>query len=120
MEKIVPVLQLSSSAVTRPRGREAFTRLVGYLDDYESVQIDLRSTELISSSFLDEVVLSLKAMDVLDRVVFLVTDLAVRQRLANIAAVRDAQIFYRTHEKSPKEIILPHEYPGLELKRAKA
>jgi hypothetical protein len=120
MEKTIPVSQLANSAMTRQRGREASTRLLSYLDSYDSIQIDSRATDLVSSSYLDEIVLNLKAAGAFDRVVFLVSDQTVLHRLAGIAAVRDARIFYRTNPRSPKDVVRPHPVQAVELRRAKA
>lgn len=116
MERIIPVTKLASSTATRLRGQGAYVNLVEYLKGGESVSLDLRGQELISMSFLDQIVLNLKAADLLDKVTFLLNEPAIHQRIARIAAFRDAVIFYKSSESEPRKPIEPQPSPELQLK----
>lgn len=119
MERLIPVTNLSPSTTTRPRGNQAYRSLKEHLKSGESVSVDLRGPDLISISFLDEIVMNLKDSDLLDKVTFIFTDRAVQQRIARIAAFRQASIFCKRSESEPREPITPQPSPDLQLKPRK-
>lgn len=116
MERIIPVTKLAASTATRLRGQGAYVQLEEHLKAGESVSLDLRDQELVSMSFLDQIVLNLKAADLLDKVTFLVNDPAIHQRIARIAAFRDAVIYYAPSASEPRKPIKPQPSPDLHLK----
>lgn len=118
MNRQISIRDLSRSTVTRSRGNQAYLKLLEYLRSGEELQIDLRGQELISISFLDELVIKLNAARLLDRVTFLLSAEDTYKRLAQIAAIRNARIFYQRTEREarqPVELIYPS---SLELKPA--
>jgi hypothetical protein len=116
MSRIIPINKLSPSTVTRSRGNEAYRKVVEYLKTGESLVIDLRGQELISISFLDEVVIKLQSAQLLDKVAFLFVADDTHQRLAQVAALRKAQIFYTRNEQEDRKVIEVRPVPGLEFR----
>lgn len=115
MEITISVTQLAPSGISRARGHQAFENLQNYLSN-GPVEIDLNHSDLLSISFLDELVLKLLAANQLQNVSFLVADLSVQQRLAHVAALRDARIQYRTTKGGMTAVIDPRPAPRVELK----
>ena len=71
-------------------------------------------------SFLDEVVINLKSANLLDKITFIFAADDIYQRLAQIAAIRNAQIFYKSSEKEDRRIIEVRPVPGLELRKVRS
>jgi len=120
MNRLISIKELSPSTVTRSRGSEAYTELLDYLKSGEPVEIDLRGQELISMSFLDEMVIKLSSAGLLDKVTFLVTNETIYQRLAQVAAIRCARIFYKPGEGEERKIIESKPVHDLELRKARS
>lgn len=120
MKRRLLVKELSESTVTRPRGHEAYRELLEYLKTGEPLEIDLRGQELISGSFLDEIIINLKASNLLDKVTFLLSAEDTYKRLARIAATRNAQIFYRPSEHGDRRVVEPKAFPDLPFRRARS
>jgi len=120
MSRIIQIKDLASSAVSRSRGLEAYEEILKQLHPDEYLEIDLRGQELISMSFLDEVVINLQSANLLDKITFIFAADDIHQRLAQIAAIRDAQIFYKTSEKEDRRIIKVRPVPGLELRKVRS
>jgi hypothetical protein len=120
MSRIIQLKDLAASAVSRSRGLEAYQGILKHLQPGASLEIDLRGQELISMSFLDEVVINLQSANLLDRITFIFAADDIHQRLAQIAAIRDAQIFYKTSEKEDRRVIEVRPVPGLEIRKARS
>ena len=120
MSRIIQLKDLAPSAVSRSRGLEAYEGILKQLKPGVSLEIDLRGQELISMSFLDEIVIKLQSANLLDKVTFLFADDDIHQRLAQIAAIRDAQIFYKRSGKEERRIIEVRPVPALELRKARS
>ena len=119
MERIIPIKNLSPFTATRARGQKAHLNLIEHLRGGESVILDLRCQELISMSFLDEIILSLKSLGSLEKVTFLFDDPVIHQRIARIAAFREATIFYQSTESEQHKPIEPQPSPDLPVKPRK-
>jgi hypothetical protein len=82
------------------------------LQDYlagGAVEIDLSGAELLSMSFLDEIVVKLQESGQLDRVTFLAADPSAQQKLARIAGIRNMSIFFRTKKEEPRQLVQPRQ-----------
>lgn len=88
----VHISELTSSCLTRMRGRLAFEALQKRTSTV--FDIDLNDVEPISSSFLDEFVTRLNA-DTRINVTFLTHDRQVVSKLAQISSLRNVPIYYR-------------------------
>jgi len=71
-------------------------------------------------SFLDEIVIKLQSANLLDKVTFIFAADDIRQRLAQIAAIRDAHIFYKRSEQEDRRIIEGSPVPGLEMRKVRS
>ena len=120
MTRIVQLKDLAPSAVSRSRGLEAYEAILKRLKPGVCLDVDLRGQELISMSFLDEMVIKLQAANLLDKVTFLFAADDIHQRLAQIAAIRDAQIFYKCSEQEDRRIIEVRPVPRLEMRKARS
>ena len=115
METSLSVKQLSRSSVTRARGHEAYRELRKQLAN-GPVEVDLRGEELLSISFLDEIVLRLLESSQLDRVTFLTADPTMLRRLGRVASIRKAPILFRSERGKPKKQVPCQAAPNLEVK----
>jgi hypothetical protein len=98
------IKELSTSTVTRTKGNEAYRNLTGHLASTDRLWIDLRNHELISFSFLDQLIFRLEDSQVLQKVTFITSDTSY-ERLAQIAALRKATIYYQKDDHdSPSTI----------------
>jgi hypothetical protein len=120
MNRIVQLKDLTPSAVSRSRGNEAYHKIMQHLDAEDSMEIDLRGQDLISISFLDEVVIKLQSVNLLDKVTFIFVADDIHQRLAQIAAIRSAQIFYKCSEEEDRRIVEVRPVSGLELRKVRS
>ncbi len=120
MNRIIQLKDLAPSAVSRSRGLEAYQGILKQLNPEVSLEIDLRGQELISMSFLDEIVIKLQSANLLDKVTFICAADDIRQRLAQIAAIRDAQIFCKRSEQEDRSILEVSPVPGLELRKVRS
>ena len=108
METSVSITELAPATITRSRGHEAYRKLQDYLAG-EAVEIDLSGAELLSMSFLDEIVSKLLESRQLDRVTFLAADPSAQQKLARIAGIRNTSIFFRTKKEEPRQLVQPRQ-----------
>ena len=105
--RLLPIAQLSSSTVTRTKANEAYRNLTQHLASHEPLVIDLRNSEALSFSFLDQLIWRLRESQTLPQVTFLVGSESSYKNLAQVATSRDAAIYYQTHDHdSPKRIPL--------------
>jgi len=82
------ITELSSVCSTRKRGLEAWENLKRHLDT-DSIEIDLGNVDIVSFSFLDELIRQIVAGQVdPQRIIFKVSDPAVRDKLEREAAIR--------------------------------
>jgi hypothetical protein len=119
MERIIPIKNLSPSTATRAHGHKAYLNLAEHLKGGESVILDLRDQELISISFLDEIVLNLKSSGYLEKITFFFNDPVIQQRIARIAAFTEAAIFYRSNESEHRNAMETQPSPELQVKPRK-
>ena len=108
METHVLITELASATITRSRGHEAYHKLQGCLAG-GAVEIDLSGTELLSMSFLDEIVAKLQESGQLDRVTFLAADPSAQQKLARIAGIRNTSVFFRAKKGEPRQLVQPRQ-----------
>lgn len=111
--------QLSPSTLTRPRGNEAYRKLLVYIHLGKPVEIDLRAQDVISISFLDELIVNLQSSGLLDKVTFIFSANATRERFAEIAALRNARIYYKCDDTEERRPVESKARPPLELRKAK-
>ncbi len=98
MVQRVDVKSLSPSTITRARGEEAFKKLRELLER-GAVELQLDSVDLLSMSFLDEIVRLLASRRQTEQVTFVTDDPATMDKLERIAAVRSADICVRPGHK---------------------
>jgi len=103
MENKIHITELANPCITRERGKEAVNNLRKYMKD-NSVLIDLNNVEILSMSFLDEFIFWLAGSAVMRKVVFLVNEPTVYDKLARIAAIRNVWVYYRDSNNENREI----------------
>src|SRR5262245_6069493 len=106
METSVLITQLAPTMVTRPRGEEAYRKLREYLSA-GAVEVDLNNATLLSFSFLDGLILQLMEAGQLDKVTFVASEPGLQRKLAQVAGVRKAVIFFRTEKGRPRRPVQP-------------
>lgn len=111
--------QLSESGIGRARGQLAFRNLQSHLAA-ELVEIDFAGQDLVSMSFLDELVLRLIESNQLARVIFVGSDPLVLEKLAQVAAIRNATIFVQSKRGELKRVLKPKPATPISLKLTKA
>ena len=114
METSILVTQLVPATVTRPRGEEAYWKLREYLPT-GAVEVDLNSATLLSFSFLDGIILRLLEASQLEKVTFVASDTKLQKKLAQVAGVRNATIFFRTGKGEHRRPIQPKAAIKIEL-----
>jgi hypothetical protein len=114
METYILITQLAPKTVTRPRGEEAYQKLREYLLSGK-VEVDLRGAKLLSFSFLDGLILQLLANHQLEMITFVAPDPEQQRKLAQVAGVRSAKIFFREKKGEPRRIIQPRAAVKIEL-----
>lgn len=106
MNKHIHIEQIEQPCITRHRGHKAFFKLQKFLET-ETVEIDFRSCEIVSLSFLDELVTHISESFDLEKVIFIVPNRAIEDKLARIAGLRNVTILCclgteNTHRVEPK------------------
>jgi hypothetical protein len=114
METCVSITQLAPKTVTRPRGEEAYLKLREHLFG-GTVEVDLNSAKLLSFSFLDGLILQLLENNQLEMITFVAPDPELQRKLAQVAGVRNAVIFFREKNGGPRCIVQPHATVKIEL-----
>jgi len=89
-DRVVRVKKLAPRFLTRDRGREAYEKLEPL--KYDTLTIDLNGIQLISYSFLDEIVLRAAKADRLKNIIFKTGDDYALDKLAHIAGTRRVNI----------------------------
>ncbi|MBM4296704.1 MAG: hypothetical protein FJ143_03085 [Deltaproteobacteria bacterium] len=115
----VPFKELSESGIGRARGLMAFRILKSHLTA-QSVEIDFTGEDLVSLSFMDELVLRLIESKQLEKVVFVASDALVLEKLAQVSAIRSATIYVRGKSGEPKTILKPKPTTPISLKVSRA
>lgn len=97
--------ELARPCLTRRRGEEVYSRLQSgsYADP---IEVDLNGVDLLSMSFLDGLIAKLLSANEASRITFVTDDEAVLHKLARIAEIRDAKLYYR-EDRSPIRHITP-------------
>lgn len=104
--RVVAVTNLAGATVTRPRGTEAYAALNRLLPE-GPLDVELDSAEVLSGSFLDELVLRLAETGQTDLVTFVTARAATRAKLARAAALRNATVFVRPSPAAPRGAVAP-------------
>lgn len=99
MLRQIHIEDLSSPCVMRSSGQKAAHKLEEYLGARECAEIDLDNVEIVSMSFLDELIHHLHESTNLDKVIFRVSDSAIKDKLERIAQIRSVKIRYRSGEE---------------------
>lgn len=101
---VVDITELTNPCITRNRGKEAAEKLSNYVGSC-LVDINLNNADVISLSFLDELIHHYtKAVDN-GHITFSTTNKSVEAKLSRIAAVRSVTIHCRGLNR--KEYIIP-------------
>ena len=87
---VINITELSNPCITRNRGKEAATKLAKYLDRF--IEIDLNRAELVSLSFLDELICHYIKLVNNGNISFSTNDKNTELKLAKIASVRSVTI----------------------------
>lgn len=98
MLKQIRIEELSSPCVMRTRGQEAAHNLEEYLGVAQYIEIDLGNVEIVSMSFLDELIYRLHESTNLGKVIFRVGDSVIKDKLERIAQIRSVKIRCRSAE----------------------
>lgn len=120
MKTKVSIKNMVSASVSRARGYEAFQNLASYLSFGGDVEISFEGQDIVSVSFMDELVLRLVEANHLHHVVFVVSTQDLVQKLAKVAAIRDAEIFIRSKAGQEKILVAPKQAPEIVIQRNKA
>ena len=115
----IPFKDLSQSGIGRARGHLAFRNLQTHLTA-ESVEIDFAGQDLVSMSFLDELLLRLIESNQLEKIVFVASDPLVLEKLAQVSAIRNATIFVQSNTGEPKRVLMPKPATPISLKLSRA
>jgi len=89
---LITVKDLVPVTLTRKRGEEAFNALRARLD-HQNVDVDLDGSLMLSSSFLDELILKLAKSNLLRRVAFVTRQATTRHKLGIIAHERNLTLY---------------------------
>ena len=108
----VKIQDLSPVCVTRRRGADAFEALMK-LDDGSNIEIDLNGTEMLSLSFLDELIYRLHQKLASERVAFVTSSPNHLAKLGRISGYR--KIAVRRVVNGTPENVPPTESPALDM-----
>ena len=84
----VNLSDLSDSFTTRWRGQEAYFKLTPLLEPNTMVVLNLDGTSILSTSFLDELLLMLDKDNRIDAMLFQTSDSRTRSRLERLSGTR--------------------------------
>jgi len=98
--------QLSPTGVTRRRGAEAFARLRAYLEQ-GAVDLSLLNIELVSASFLDEIVRQAAALGAAEKLTFITDQKSVVGKLERISSIRGARVFVQSPGDPARRLLEP-------------
>ena len=99
MLRQIRIEDLSLSCIMRSSGQEAARKLEECFGITEHIEIDLNNVEIVSMSFLDELIYRLYESTNLDKVIFRVCDVFIKDKLERIAQIRSVRIRYRSGEE---------------------
>jgi len=99
------ITDLTHSCLTRPRAKEAVYEILKQMNN-APLYINLKEAELISMSFLDDLIFYLAASANVRNVVFQTDDSTVLEKLARIASIRYIKIRYQ-YENNEVQILAP-------------
>ena len=94
----VHISQLVSPCITRARGEEAGEKLQRYTD-VEHIEVDLGDIEMVSLSFLDGLISHFLRLGREQNIVFQIDTPTLEDKLARVAGIRHAIIYYRYGER---------------------
>ncbi len=99
----IHVNQLSQHFITRKRGLEAYKKLYRHLN-LGPIVLNLNDVDMISYSFLDEIILMASKTSKLDKIVFCANSNALTDKLARISGVRNYHINIVTSNNNSTKI----------------
>ncbi len=102
--KAININKLARPCITRDKAKDAISNLRKYVND-KQVVIDTNSVELISLSFLDELVFWIVRSGLMRRVIFRVDDPIIYDKLAHIVAFRQVVILCQSKDNEVHEVI---------------
>ena len=102
---VVDITSLTNPCITRSRGKEAALKLASYIDNCH-VAIDLRNAELVSLSYLDELICYYLDSVNKGNIIF-ISNKNIDSKLSKIAAVRSVNIHCCNSRN--KEYVVPAE-----------
>jgi len=106
MVTVFNVRELSYPCVLRRRGLDASKKLVKRISTAKDVEVDLHNVEIISLSFLDELIFRTYLSGKLESVVFRVHDRSIEEKLERISAIRALNIKYRFNDNDIRKAAL--------------
>ena len=107
MSERIGVTELATPCLTRARGVEAYENLRDRLQGTVELNLD---ADIVSSSFLDELVLRLDGAKLLDKVIFTAGEKAYLSKLAYIAGTRGTSILVQEDDYSVAGPVSPKPF----------
>jgi hypothetical protein len=108
MENIISIESVASAYTNRARALQAIENLLPRLKS-GPVLLRFDINELVSLSFIDELILRLTDADQLSSVIFVTERPHVLEKLAQIAAIRNAIIHYAVTPEAPPRVLEPRQ-----------
>jgi len=102
---VVPVLELTEKTTGRVRGKEALdslkARLASHENECQCLTIDLTVADIVTGSFLDELVLRMRELPSNVEIAFRIGSEEEGRRLEKICTLRDAVCHYQIGKSGP-------------------
>ena len=102
--KRVSMKQLCSACGTRDKGREVAEKIREQVNA-PPIEVDLSDSQMISVSFLDEVVCELEPHVSSGDIVFRVADTDIERKLQRVAGIRDKNISCRSGNRAIHKVL---------------
>jgi len=90
---------------TRSRAKEASAKLIKKLQLNSGVEIDIGCCEIVSVSFLDELLTNLQSILPENKIVFRINDQALEDKLALVSGMKSIDIFYRINDEKVRKVV---------------
>lgn len=101
------ISKLSEHMVTRSRGAVAFKRLKMFLRRRRSADLVIGEGQLLSLSFLDQLVWDLSKSGDLHRVIFVLSEKDTLRKLSRVANIRGVDISYADAQTGARRNVRP-------------
>lgn len=104
MKYSISIKKLSDPSITRSRGKKAADKLVDYIKQ-GNIDIDLNTTDVVSLSFLDELICHFNDEVNRGKIVFITDDNFTRDKLSLISGTRNLAIHYRSKRETDAHLV---------------